>query len=237
MKRTIAPSAILLAAVLALTGCGGSTNAGNTPASSPSSTPTPTPTPKTYTNEELAAIIAGLKDEQGNPLTVVPAAQIDQGMIAAKQLLQSAVITPPACAAFANNNAQVPDGATYAAGQSISAADKSATVITALAVKDPAVLAGQSKKSTDALAQCSTFTIEQGGQKVTTQVQPLAEKTNGDQSVGALVTQVLPSGQKQTTLTVTGVKGNLGATAIKTGAAVTPDSAAELVKLVNAVLG
>jgi hypothetical protein len=33
------------------------------------------------------------------------------------------------------------------------------------------------------------------------------------------------------------VKGNLGATAIKTGATVTADSAAELVKLVNAVLG
>ena len=52
--------------------------------------------------------------------------------------------------------------------------------------------------------------------------------------------RVVASGQSRdllTTLTVTGVKGNLGATAIKTGATVTADSAAELVKLVNAVLG
>jgi hypothetical protein len=237
MKKMLAPLGILFAAVLALTGCGGSANPGSTVASSSTPTPTPTPTPKTYTNEELASIIAQLKDDQGKPLTVVPAAQLDQGVIAAKQLLKSAVITPPACAALANNNAQVPDGATYAAGQSLSAADKSLTVITALAVKDPTVLAGQTKKSTDALAQCSTFTIEAGGQKITTQTQPLPEKTSGDQSMGALITQVLPSGQKATTLTVTGVKGNLGATAIKTGASVTADSAAELVKLVNAVLG
>ncbi|MCZ9882905.1 hypothetical protein [Arthrobacter sp. B2a2-09] len=99
------------------------------------------------------------------------------------------------------------------------------------------MLAGQTKKSTDALAQCSTFTIEVGGQKVTTQVQPLPEKTSGDQSMGLLMTQVMPTGQKATTLTVTGVKGNLGATAIKTGATVNADSAAELVKLVDAVLG
>ncbi|HKU31008.1 MAG TPA: hypothetical protein VJQ60_11010 [Arthrobacter sp.] len=236
MKKTTALIGLLFAASMALVGCGGSTNAGSSAAPS-TPTPTPTPSPKTYTNEELASIIAGLKDEQGKPLTVVPAAQIDQGLMAEKQLLQSAVITPPACAAVANTNAQVPDGATYAAGQSLSAADKSATVITALAVKDPAVLSGQTKKSTDALSQCSTFTIEAAGQKITTQIQPLTEKTNGDQSMGALMTQVLPSGQKQITLTVTGVKGNLGATAIKTGAAVTADSAAELVKLVNAVLG
>ncbi|MFH5877411.1 hypothetical protein [Arthrobacter sp. NA-172] len=235
MKNTLAPFGILFALVMGLTGCGGSANPGNTAASS--STSTPTPTPKTYTNEELASLVAGLKDDQGKPLTVVPAAQIDQGLIAAKQMLQSAVIAPPACAALANTNAQVPDGATYAAGQSVSAVDKTVTVITALAVKDPAVLATQTKKSTDALAQCSTFTIEAGGQKISTQTQPLPEKTSGDQSMGALITQVLPTGQKVTTLTVTGVKGNLGATAIKTGTAVTTDSAAELVKLVNAVLG
>lgn len=237
MKKVLASLGILFAAVLALTGCGGPANPGSAASSSSTPTPTPTPTPKTYTNEELASIVAELKDDQGKPLTVVPAAQIDQGMSAAKQMLASAVITPPACAALANNSAQVPEGATYAAGQSISATDKSVTVITALSVKDPSVLAGQTKKATDALAQCSTFTIEVGGQKVTTQAQPLPQKTSGDQSTGALSTQVLPSGQKLTTLTVTGVKGNLGATAIKMGTAVTADSAAELVKLVNAVLG
>jgi hypothetical protein len=64
-----------------------------------------------------------------------------------------------------------------------------------------------------------------------------SEVTRGDRSVGSLIIQTLPTGQKQTTLTVTGVKGNLGATAVKTGATVTTDSAAELVELVNSVLG
>jgi hypothetical protein len=43
-----------------------------------------------------------------------------------------------------------------------------------------------------------------------------SEVTRGDRSVGSLIIQTLPTGQKQTTLTVTGVKGNLGATAVKT---------------------
>jgi hypothetical protein len=178
-----------------------------------------------------------LKDSQGRALTVIPAAQINQGMIVAKQAIKSAVITPSACAALATSNAQVPDGATYAAGQSVSAADHTATVITAISVEDPAQLAGQAKQSADALAQCSTFTIEISGQTVTTQVRQLSEVTRGDRSVGSLIIQTLPTGQRQTTLTVTGVKGNLGATAVKTGAAVTADSAAELVELVNSVLG
>ncbi|MDR6620784.1 hypothetical protein [Sinomonas atrocyanea] len=193
--------------------------------------------PKAYTDEDLATIIEGLKDRQGRALTVIPAAQINQGMIVAKQAIKSAVITPSACAALATSNAQVPDGATYAAGQSVSAADHTATVITAISVEDPAQLAGQAKQSADALAQCSTFTMEISDQTVTTQVRQLSEVTRGDRSVGSLIIQTLPTGQKQTTLTVTGVKGNLGATAVKTGATVTTDSAAELVELVNSVLG
>lgn len=121
----------------------------------------------------------------------MPAAQLNPGMIAAKQVLKAATITPAACQAIADTSARIPNGATYAAGQSISAADHTASAITAMAVKDP----------------------------------------------GTLITQALPTGQTQTILPVTGIKGTLGATAVKTGADVTADSTAELVKLVDAVLG
>lgn len=245
MKSMLAPVAILVAAAAALTACGGATAtspgqavspaAATTP--TPTPTLTPTPTPKAYTNEELATVIEGLKDSQGRALTVIPAAQINQGMIVAKQAIKAAVITPSACAALANSNAQIPDGATYAAGQSVSVADHTVTVITAVSAKDPAQLTAQTKQSADALGQCSTFRMDISGQTVITQVRRLTEATHGDRSVGSLIIQTLPTGQKQTTLTVTGVKGNLGATAIKTGADVTADSAAELIPLVNAVLG
>ncbi|MFE4542734.1 hypothetical protein [Arthrobacter sp. NPDC056727] len=59
-----------------------------------------------------------------------------------------------------------------------------------------------------------------------------------DKSMGALQTQTLPTGQKQAVLTVTGIKGTLAATVVKTGAAgtVSAGAAPELAKLVNAAL-
>lgn len=238
MKNKLAPACLALAALLALTGCGGAASSGSTSASSstPSPSPTPTPTPKTYTNEDLAAIVAGLKDAQGQPLTVIPAAQLNQGMITAKQMLKSAVISPAACNVLADNNSQIPEGSTYAGGTSQSAVDKTATIVTVFAVKDPQVMTNQLDKSAGALAQCATFTVEAAGQKITSRMQALDAKTAGDKSVGVLATQTLPTGQKQTMVTVTGVKGTLAATAVKAGATLTADSAPELVQLVNAVL-
>ena len=92
MNRSNASAALAIAAVLTLAGCGGPAPSGTTASASPSPAspdPTPTPTPKAYTNEELTAIVAGLKDAQGQPLTVVPAAQIDQGLIAAREMLEN----------------------------------------------------------------------------------------------------------------------------------------------------
>lgn len=55
-------------------------------------------------------------------------------------------------------------------------------------------------------------------------------------SFAALTTQHLATGQAQTALTVTGVKGNLAVTAVKAGPAVTQAASAELIKLINTVL-
>lgn len=236
MNRSKASAALAIAAVLTLTGCGGSA-----PSASPSpasSEPTPTPTPKAYTNEELTAIVAGLKDAQGQPLTVVPAAQIDQGLIAAREMLKTAVITPKNCGVLADNNAQVPEGSTYAAGASLAAKAKTATVVTVFAVKDPAVMSTQFNKSETALGDCSKFTVELKGQKITSETKPIETAVDGDKSVSALTIQTLSTGQKQATVTVSAVKGTLAACAAKTGAvgAVTADSAPELTALVNAAL-
>jgi hypothetical protein len=173
MNRSNASAALAIATVLTLTGCGGSAPSGTTASASPSpasSDPTPTPTPKAYTNEELTAIVAGLKDAQGQPLTVVPAAQIDQGLIAAREMLKTAVITPKSCGVLIDNNTQVPEGSTYAAGGSLAAKAKTATVVTVFAVKDPAVMTTQFNKSATALSDCSSYTVELKGQKITSEM-------------------------------------------------------------------
>jgi hypothetical protein len=233
MTRRNAAAILLTTATLALTGCGGAAPAES---EATSSTPSPTPTPKTYTNEELTSIVAGLKDAQGQPLTVIPAEQINQGLITAREMLKSAVINPPACSVLADNNSQVPEGSTYAGGATQSAADKTATIITVFAVQDPAVMTDQLEKSKSALDQCANFTVEAKGQQIAFQLQPLDAKTSGDESISALSNQTLPDGQKATSVTVTGVKGTLAATAVKAGPSLTGDAAAELVQLVDAVL-
>lgn len=242
MNRSNTPAALAIAAVLTLAGCGGPAPSGTTASESPSpasSELTPTPTPKAYTNEELTAIVAGLKDAQGQPLTVVPAAQIDQGLIAARDMLKTAVITPKACGVLIDNNTQVPEGSTYAAGASLAAKAKTATVMTVFAVRDPSVMTAQFEKSAAALNECSKYTVELKGQKVTNEMKPLEPEVQADKSLAALTVQTAPTGQKQVcNITVLGVKGTLAVTVMKSGAvgAVTAADAPELAKLVNEAL-
>jgi hypothetical protein len=241
MHRSIAPVTLAIAAAIVLASCGGSdqTNTTAPPAATSSSAPAPSPTAKAYTNEDLTSIVAGLKDAQGQPLTVVPAAQIDQGLIAAREMLKTAVITPKACGVLIDNNTQVPEGSTYAAGASLAAKTKTATVLTVFAVQDPSVMTAQFEKSAAALKDCSTYTVELKGQKVTSELKPLDAAVQADKSLAALTVQTTPAGQKQVcNITVTGVKGTLAVTVMKSGAvgAVTAADAPELAKLVNAAL-
>lgn len=235
MQRRITPAAILLTAFLALTGCGSNTGTAPATSSPPSASATPSPA-KTYTDADLSSILATLKDAQGRPLTVVPAAQIDQGIIKAKEILKSAVFTPPACNVFADSNSQIPEDSTYAAGTTVSAAENTAIVVTVVALKDAKELTDHLDASRKASAECSNFTVEVAGQKITTEVQQIDAKTKGDQSFAALAKQSLSTGEKQTALTMTGIKGNLAATAVKAGPAVTQDAAAELAALIDTIL-
>jgi hypothetical protein len=242
MQRKITLPAAIGAGLLALTGCGAGSgtstataSAVESPAATQTTTPTPTPA-KTFSDADLSSLLSTLKDAQGKQLTVVPAAQIDQGIAKAKELLKTATVTPEACKVLVDSNANVPDGSTYAGGTSISTADKTAIVVTVFALKDAKTMTDQLNASQAAAAPCKTFTLEAGGQKITTETTPVAAEADGDVSFAALTKQQLATGQSQTALTVTGIKGNLAATAVKTGPAVTEKESAELTQLVNTIL-
>lgn len=235
MQRRITPAALLLTAFLALTGCGTNSGTGTQTSSPPPASTTPSPA-KTYTDADLSSLLSTLKDAEGRPLTVVPAAQIDQGIIKAKEVLKSATFTPPECNVFADSNSQVPEDSTYAAGTSVSAADKTAIVVTVIALKDAKELRDHLDASKKASAACRNFTVELAGQKITTEVQEVNAETKGDQSFAALAKQSLSTGEKQTALTMTGIKGNLAATVVKAGPDVTPNAVAELAQLIDTIL-
>jgi hypothetical protein len=82
-----------------------------------------------------------------------------------------------------------------------------------------------------AAAQCQSFTVEAAGQKLTTETTPADAATNGDESFAALTRQSLATGG-----TLTGIQGNLAATAVRAGPAVTQEASAELTQLINTIL-
>jgi hypothetical protein len=241
MKRNTGICGLLLASALVLTGCGGEAESEpSEPASAASASseaPAPTPTAaKTYTNEDLTALVSSLTDAQGQPLIVVPAAQLDQLLAQAKELQTTATITPESCSTFATESAQIPEGSAYAAGTSQSAAENTVTTVTVFAVPDPQAMADELAQGKEASAECANFQIQAQGRMLTGQVQPLDVTTIGEESIGTTVTQTLDTGETQTIMTVSGVQGTLAATAVKVGSAVPSEAQAELVKLVNDAL-
>lgn len=245
--RRLAPTALLISTALALAGCGGTSApaaAGATagaslsasPAASQSPSPTPTPVPKAYTKTELAAVIGGLRDSQGKRLTAIPAAQLEEGIAASKEMMSAVVITPEACAAVADTNAQIPPGSTYAGGASQSTTVRAVTAVTLVAVKDPKILAASVETSAASSKKCAEFTMEVQGQKVTSKTVVLDVNTKADKSYAALVVQTLPNNQTMSTVLVMGVSGGLSATAVATGPDVSKGAAADLARLVDDAL-
>jgi hypothetical protein len=241
MKRNTGICGLILTGALVLTGCGGEAESESSePASAaPASSEAPSPTPtaaKTYTNEDLTALVSSLTDAQGQPMTVIPAAQLDQILAQTQEMQTTATVTPEACAAFATESAQIPEGSTYAAGTSQSAADQTLTTVTLVAVPDPQAMADEIAQTRQAIAECANFQVQAEGRTITAQVQPLEVTTTGEETSAVIVTQTLDTGETQTIMTVASTQGTLAVNAVKIGANVPSQAQAELVKLVDDAL-
>ncbi|MFC8409936.1 hypothetical protein [Arthrobacter sp. NPDC057259] len=253
----LVPSALIIAAGLALAGCsgGGSSAAQSTAAQSTgsaessaagsqatsaasSSAPSPSATasPKAYTTAELGTILAGLKDGEGHPLTAVPADQLETGIAAAKQMISAAVISPQECAALVDTSGQIPSGSTYTGGVAKSSSGQAMTTVTLVSVSDPSVLSKGAAAAKDNAGKCANYTIELQGKKITGKTEVLPVETGGDASFGSLTTQGLPDGQATQTAVVTGIKGSLSVSAVAIGQGVGPESATTLAKIVSDAL-
>jgi len=249
--RRLAPIALLISTVLGLAACGGSaapTTAASTAAGSPgaapsasqSPSPSPTPTPtaasKMYTTTELAAIVSGARDAQGKRLTSIPAAELEKGIAASKEMMSGVVITPKACAVVADSNAQIPPGSVFAGGTSQSTTVRAVTVLTLVAFKDPEVLAKNVETSVANNKKCENFTLEMQGHKFETTTEALPVKTAADTSFASMSTQTMPDGENLVTVVVMGASGGLSATAVVTGPDVTKGSAADMARMVDDAL-
>jgi hypothetical protein len=240
MKRNTGIGCVLLTAALVFTGGGGTAfaQAHADPAAPPVSSEVPPPEAgnQPFTTEELTALVASLTDAQGQPLIVVPAADLDRGAALIRELLAAATITPEECGVFATEGMQLPEGSTHAAGISPSLADNNLTTLTLFAVQDRKTMEEELDRARDAADECADFTVEMLGQTLSSRMEPLEVQTIGEESVGSLITQTFETGETQQIMTVTGTDGALAATAVTLGMSIAPEAQAELTELVNDAL-
>ena len=180
MKNTMKASALLVAGVFALSGCGsseGKPESGS--AESESATPTPTAQAvgeKQYTADDLEeALAAVMKDKNldgplGNDATVRP------DMMNAADPLEGIVITPAACDVLASTSiTKVMDNA-YIAILLLNETD----ALTIVSHSDPAVLERQVEDNDRLLGECAEFTMEGPGGQATVVNEGLDASTDAD---------------------------------------------------------
>ena len=240
---------VAAAAILALTSCSGAapevpnekgstaTTVQSSAAESTSAKPeeTKAASSKEYTEAQLTAMLAGLKNAKGEALTPISAADLKQGQELAKTSMNSMTITPEACKAFANSNAELPEGSVYAAGTwTGDAAAGEVTAVTVLSAKAD-VLSSKMDGASGARGACSSFTIEVGGQSIKNTMKTLKVDTAAEKENGTLITQELPTGTNNT-VTVEALQGGLLVSVVKIGGGADEATAADLATLVDSIL-
>lgn len=176
--RIFGTTAVLAATLSACAGSPGSPGAGASEAQgtavaaeTTAAVPTPTATPvRTYTQDELQALLGQLKDPQGNALSVMPAIDLAASLEQTKAAMQEMTVEPAECReqALAGVAPSV-DGAAVALGTSVDAASGESTAVSMTSGLDEAFLA-RIPDMAGQLTKCATMSITAGNIELTTNV-------------------------------------------------------------------
>lgn len=244
---------VLLAATLSA--CGGSPNppaaATYTPesgvagsgavAATISAVPTPSATPvRTYTQEELAALVGRLKDAQGKALAVMPAVDLAASLEQTRTALAATTVEPAECSDLALAGiAPSSANAAIAVGSSTDAASGASTAVSMASGLDEAFLA-QVPDMAGQLGKCATMSITAGAVQLSTNLTLLERVSALPAAVAFRTDTTLSDGRQQSTITVQAVQRGVLLSAVASGgeseqdaisrAGALLDSAAELIK-------
>lgn len=220
--RTLGASAVL---VVGLAGCGGpaaetaakSTGDSSSAAAKPA-TPTPTPTSaKTYSGEELAAMIGQLKDAKGAKLAVMSSADLSGSVAQAKSLLSSMTVEPAECQEMAlSGTAPSIEGATAAMGTSLDAAAGASTSVSMTSGLDPAFLAKTMAQAGE-VTKCGKMSFTVAGVKADATLTPIDGVGSVPGTLGYQTDTIMSTGQKQSIITAQAVSHGVLLTVIAMG--------------------
>jgi hypothetical protein len=228
--RAIGFSALSIAA---LTGCAGApadsgaqSPVNESPAASASSTPSPSETPspsaapaKSYTSDELAALVGQLKDAKGAKLAVMSSADLTGSLDQTKALLSSMTVEPAECQEMAiSGTAPSVDGATVAMGTSLDAAEGATTAVAMTSGLDPAFLAKGTAQAGQ-VSQCAKMSIGAAGTKLDVALTAIDGLSTLPGTLAYRTDTTLPDGRKQSIITAQAVVHNVLITVISAGGA------------------
>jgi hypothetical protein len=221
--RTIAFSALIVAG---LSGCGAPAGNGaqssvdESPAASATSTPSPSPTPaKSYTSDELAALVGQLKDAKGVKLSVMSSADLTGSLDQSKALLSSMSVEPAECQEMAvSGTAPSVKGATVAMGTSLDAAEGATTAVAMTSGLDPAFLA-KGMAQADQISKCGKMSIAAAGTRLDVALTEIGGLGSVPGTLAYRTDTTLPDGRKQSIITAQAVVHDVLITVISTGGA------------------
>lgn len=210
-------------------------------AATTSAVPTPTATPlRTYTQEELAALLGLLKDAQGNALAVMPAIDLAASLEQTRTALAATTVEPAECSDLALAGvAPSSANAAIAVGSSTDAASGASTAVSMASGLDEAFLA-QVQDMAGQLRKCATMSITAGAVQLSTDLTLLERVSVLPTAVAFRTDTTISDGRQQSTITVQAVQRGVLLSAVASGgkseqdaiarAGALLDSAAELIK-------
>ena len=238
--------------------CGGNGDAagsGNTPAAetassatasaAPESTtasPTPTAPPvKTYTSQELIALMNQIRDGKGAKLAVMSGEDLSGQVEQANALMEQMTIEPKECGDLAvAGSKEPPAGVAVAAGVSMDARAGAVATVTLMSGLDEGLLAKTVSMNAAQLAKCKAMSITMQGVRVEAAVSEITGLGTTPGTLAYRTDITLPDGQQQSTVMAYAVKGgvlissmasgaNAGTAGVSTAGALL-DQAAKLIK-------
>ncbi|WP_309107705.1 hypothetical protein [Arthrobacter sp.] len=223
--RALGASAVL---VVGLAGCSApaaetaaksTEGASAAPVESVTPTPTPTPEAKTYTADELTAVVGQLKDSKGVKLSVMSMADLSGSLEQTKALMSSISVEPAECKemALAGTTTSL-DGATAAMGSSLDATSGASTSVVLTSGLDPAFLE-KSMAQAGEVSKCATMSFTVGTVTADATI-TLIDKVGSVPGTLAYETQTsMSTGQKQAMITAQAVSHGVLITVMSAGGA------------------
>lgn len=186
---------------------------------STTASPTPTAPPvKTYTSQELIALMNQIRDGKGAKLAVMSGDNLSGQVEQANALMEQMTIEPKECGDLAvAGSKEPPAGVAVAAGVSMDARAGAVATVTLMSGLEEGLLAKTVSMNAAQLAKCKAMSITMQGVRVEAAVTEITGLGTTPGTLAYRTDITLPDGKQQSTVMAYAVKGGIVISAMAAG--------------------